>query len=709
MARQQKPERPASVPPEARWVAKEHRWEQGEGKGKSRHGPFRYWREDGSLWSECVLQAGVPHGPYKRFHPDGSLAEQGQYIEGAAHGLRVFIASEHPGAEVRTDEGLSPAIWRTEQDCELGQVVAVRHFDRQGNRVNSDGSPVPPRPRQVTERAEFRFEDQVWAELAVDKEGKRHGRLKSWARDGRLLEEADWEHGLRHGALRRFGPQGKVQEEGRYRRGERTGVFRFFGDDGLPLSEREFHGGALTGHAEEYDDAGQLELEETYVRGERHGVFRLKTQFWDPRVAEVQGSWRKNAPESPWTLIGHDGVPLALLEMGTTDGGLGSAPVFTDAAHSADVWAQQARAFEEHGHRNLALVAWARAASASARVAPLHEALGRLAIPVAGPRAEKLFREAQAQGAADALLSGLRCGASVWRVLQELAMRLDRAGRSRAALDLINAAILFAPDEVGLWFTRAQVLMSLGVVDAAFRDAHALAAADPESSELLLDLGRVLFCEFSFWPREARVVGEGAARVARDRDEVVEALQVLASRLSRTRAGLFERVRPGLPWLPPAAEALLPEGPLQLKVSRGRGKNKAVDQTRGLARSPEVPALLRAARSDWAALTWLCWAVGLEEVGLPKKLAPREGLGAAVAWTAQRLERCRERLEGRGEAGPRVEWEGLELAAMHPGLLAIAEPELRQVHAALAWLTDGEAPGLWHEPPKQPGDGAPTA
>jgi antitoxin component YwqK of YwqJK toxin-antitoxin module len=701
MAKQQKPERPESVPPEARWVAKDNQWELGAGKGKSRQGPWKFWRADGTVEFECTMQNGVPHGPYKRWHESGELSQEGTYVEGAFHGRRVFIGSDKPTTEPRADEWISPLVWRSELDFELGQLKASRHFDKQGNPINSDGSPVPQRPRGVAEKAEYRFEDQSWVDVPLDKEGRRHGRLKSWTKEGKRLEEADWEHGRRHGAARRFGPMGTVKEEGRYRKDERTGVFRFYTDDGRVEAEREYHGGAQTGHAEEYDEAGQLELEETYVRGQRDGVFRLKTSFWNPRVAEVQGSWRKGLPESPWTLMGHDGVPLELLEMGTQDGALGSAPVFTDRAQSEEAWAAQAKAFEDNGQRNLALVAWARCAAMACKAEPLFAALGRLSIPVVGPRGDRILAEARAPGTVEALLTGLRIGASAHRVFEELALRLDGASRSRAALDLINAAILFAPEDPELCFSRARILMSLGLADAAEREAQALASTDPERSEALLDLWRVMFCEYGFWPTgQAFPTDVPSATAVREADAVSEVVQVLASRLMRTRAGLLERVKPGPRWIVPEMPELLPEGPLELKVSRGRGKNKPVDQTRGLARWPEVPALLKAARADWSALTWLCWAVGGDGVTLPSKIAPRAELGPAVALANLRIERVRQRISGEFVSGPRLDWEGLELGSMDPGLLPLAEAELSEVQSVMTWLVNEDAPNPWQEPPR---------
>ena len=44
----------------------------------------------------------------------------------------------------------------------------------------------------------------------------------------------------------------------------------------------------------------------------------------------------------------------------------------------------------------------------------------------------------------------------------------------------------------------------------------------------------------------------------------------------------------------------------------------------------QIPALMRLARAQWAALTWLCWAVGRSEVQLPGKIEPPPEFSAAV-------------------------------------------------------------------------------
>lgn len=692
MAKQAQPRRPQSVPQEARWVAADRTWVLGTGKGGSRQGAFAYWRADGTLAHECAFKSGVHHGPFRRLHENGEVAQQGQYVEGELHGLCTWVGSSGPTTEARHVEA-GPAVWKTQVEYELGRVLATRHFDRAGERVNADGSKLPQRPKAASEKAAWDAGQGAWVDQLVDKQGKLHGRVRSWTPDGRRLEEADWEHGLRHGMARRFGPEDRVAEEGRYRKAGRTGVFRFFTEDGKVAAEREYHGGQLSGHTEEYDGGGELELEETYVRGLRDGVFRLRTSFWNPKVHEVQGSWRKGVPESPWTLMGHDGVPLQWLEMGTQDGRLSEAAVFGDRPQPAQAWRAQALQLEEEGRRNLALVALARAAASEALVEPLLAGLSRLAIPVAGPRAEKIFDEAARAGTAAALLTGLRTGASASLVFERLAAMLDARGRSRAALDLVNAAVLLEPERPQALGTRALVLFSLGASEAGLRDANALASADPEQSEALLDYGRVLFGPLDFWPAHEPLAPKGPVPPAapmRGLPEVQAAAAVFATRLTRLREALLGRVSGSVPWRLPSLDALLPGGPVKLKERVREKKSRAeVDEARGLE-ATEVPALLKVARADWAGLCWLLWGAGAQAIELPQALAPPEQFAAALAASGERVLRCRD-----SRQGARFEWEGIDVDGLAPWMRAMPEAEWSQAHGVLKWLASEDVASPW--------------
>ena len=720
MAKPEAPPRPASVPPDARWVEEDREWESGGlSRAGKKHGQFRYWRADGTLCNECVLREGKPHGPFKRFHESGEVSQEGRYVDGELHGLRVWHGTDQPTTEQRLAPGMGEAVWRSEMKYDMGRVVSVRHFDRAGKRVCPDGSPYPARPGSVGESAEYHPEDAQWVELTVDRSGQRHGKVRVWSRDGALLEEAEYEHGKRHGVARLFGPGGAVREEGRFREDERTGVFRTFGEGGALESEREYHGDALEGLSERYGAGGEVELEEHWARGVRHGAFRQAGGFRDLAVSALEGEWDQGAPAGTWSFLAADGRAIRTMEFEPrrTSAQLAGSPVFSDVARTAEGWESLAVELEAEGRRGEALVARARAAATSLRVQPLLDALEHDAVPWDDAHADAAYDEAARDGepGAGRLLELLRLGATPARVLRALAVRLDQGQRSRAALDLVNAALLLAPSRVEALFTRALVLMSLGLDARAEADAQTLAPSAPEDSEFLLTYVRVLFPTFDFWPARTKphTTYDGLPeRPARTLDEVRDAVQRYATRLQRVREALLRRVRPGVRWVPPDLAALLPKGAVELRQfefeAEGEGDDGgtiSVDEEMGLealAAEPEVPALLRTARGDWAALCWLCWSAGLKEVAVPRRLAPPRAFGAAAGMSAQRLWRCRDRrLTGgagaRASGAPGFTWEDVEIDELPPPLVSMPEAEWAEVQALMKWLAYEHARSPWQD------------
>jgi len=57
---------------------------------------------------------------------------------------------------------------------------------------------------------------------------------------------------------------------------------------------------------------------------------------------------------------------------------------------------------------------------------------------------------------------------------------------------------------------------------------------------------------------------------------------------------------------------------------------------------------MSAARANYAALTWLCWAVGLDQIALPERVAERPDFAAAVNMALVRHFRASDRLKTGG-------------------------------------------------------------
>lgn len=76
------PTRPPQVPADARWNAKDARWEHSKLDDGRPIGPFVAFRQDGSPLFEGRFADGKLQGSFKRFHADGSLARSGTYQNG---------------------------------------------------------------------------------------------------------------------------------------------------------------------------------------------------------------------------------------------------------------------------------------------------------------------------------------------------------------------------------------------------------------------------------------------------------------------------------------------------------------------------------------------------------------------------------------------------------------------------------------------------
>ncbi len=629
------------MPPDARWVGEDDEWEQGTIDARGlKQGPFTYWRADGTRCNECVLKDGRPHGAFRRFHENGEISQEGTYLEGALHGTRRWIACDEPTTERMHEGGVSELVRVSEMDYARGRVVAIRHFDADGNRVTPEGERYPERPEGVPDGAEYQPDDDVWKSGSADGEsGAREGRWRVWSTSGQPISDLQYEHGVRQGPAREwvFDPNPFVDEEvvcevGQYERDQRVGRWRFL------------------------DQQAIARFEVDYGIGQALDIPHLE-------------AW-SNVAGQDWQSLGTE-----LLARG------------------------QVRA---------ALVTLARACAVAKSTAPLASALEGH-VRVLKDEAARAFAD-QAEGL-PTLCTALVDGCSLPHVLRKLAIALDQALQSRAALDFVNAAILFAPEAAEFLFTRTLILMSLGLTHEAARDASDLASASPDQAEFLLDYLRFLFPTFGFWPaaETPQTTKEGLPPgPVKPLDAVQLTVQKLATRLMAIRGALLARVTPEVPWMVPDLSALLPDGPLPLEtgefeVTGDDGESTTVTfDERVVVEGVDLPSLTRLARGDWAALTWLLWSAGSSQVELPTQLTPPETFPQAAGMAANRLWRARDQrvFNGRNARAHGVEgfsWEGADVADLHPNLASIAEQQYAEVQAIFFWLSQPAVRSPWQD------------
>ena len=635
------PKFPAGVPADARWVAKDREWEQGELDSQGcKQGSFTYWREDGTKCNECFLLDDKPHGPFRRFHENGELAQDGTFVDGVLHGTRRWFACSAPTSERMHEGGVSEAVRKSEMDYVRGRVVAVRHFDRAGRRVTPTGEVYPERPPAVEEGSEFRPDEGQWTKGHADGESaERVGVWKTWTAEGRVVEEA------------------------------------------------------------------------TYLGGQKDGPARLSvvgasSPFADPRIRAESGRFEAGRRVGTWELLDEAGRTLAKVDYGPRDGlALGELEAWSNEAR-AD-WEERGLALVKAGAIPAALVTLARACALARSTRPyVSAAPGRTMVLSAGA-AEGLAEETASE--LPELAAALVSGASVAPVLRKLAIVLDQASQSRAALDFVNAALLFSPASTDFLFTRALVLVSLGLKEQAEKDAGELAAASPEQAEFLLDYLRFLFPTYDFWPAHEKphTTYDGLPEApVKSLEEVQAMVRKYATRLTLVRRHLLGMVTDRCRWLVPDVSSFIPQGlvPLEageLELPGDEPKTVSFDETLQ-TEEMDLPAAVRSARADWNALTWLVWSAGETELKMPSAMKPPADFAQAAGMSAQRLWRSRDQrvFEGRNAKAhdvPSFEWEGADIGELHPNLASIAEQQYAEMQALFYWLSRDDVRSPWQE------------
>lgn len=659
------PERHPAVPDDARWLEEEREWEDGhlDGQGR-RDGEFRFWRADGSLCSEGRFEHGIPQGPFKRYHEDGRIAQEGVFERGRIHGTQIFRSCDDHTTE-KMPEGVHPSVWRAEFDKDMGRVTAVRLFDREGRRVLPDGSLYPERPSAVPDGAEYDQEARRWRVGRFEEAGKKAGLWRWWDEDGALTEETQYSGGERHGLHRRY--------EG----GETVFVAGF--RDGEP------HGPCFS-RADEGDHA-------------------------DKSVRAFRGAYRDGFASGVWSYIDGTGRRTLERDLGVppAEAELFGSPVFTDEGRTAQEWEALGGKLRDERRIGEALCASAREAAAREDDEALAPILAKVRVELSPVGISRLTQETlEDSGESGAhLVNALLRGAEPAAILRQLAVLLDGRLRSRAALDYIDAAMLLEPERLEYLYTRAMIHVNLGREDSAREDAKTLESASPEESSYLLDYLRVLFPSFDFWPdreKPATRLKDLPSRPVRGLEAVLETAKKYALRLTRVRQALLAKAEPTREWMPPDLSSLLTGGEPELRSGKcGIPGGAHVEVDEDLDPSDwEVPALLRSARADWNALTWLCWASGSNAVALPDSLDPPGDFSAAAGMARERLMLCRDRRLSGGEESvkeeaPGFRWEGLEVDELHPALLDLAEAQYAEMWAVFRWLMDPDTISPWQD------------
>jgi antitoxin component YwqK of YwqJK toxin-antitoxin module len=672
-AQAETPRRPETVPETGVWDAEAGKWEVARKDAHgARDGERLLYRDDGTLYSRAQFVAGVQEGPFVVYHRDGSVAREGRFVAGHVDGTVNAYASDDPRGERIRSCCVPPGAARLCERYRAGEFLLEIFYDREGRAILSDGGLCPARPDGLPDLAQYDEARGGWALRSRELD-------RSWNQDGKLTEEVAYTGG-----------------------GAR--IVRTFDGAGRLMQECGFAA----------DDRADGSLYRRFPDGE-------PGPYADARIREERGAYAGGQAIGRWTFMDADGQILRTVDRGVAFGDGDDAGALMADAVDGD-WLARAHALAAGGRLREAFVLAARGAVASGDRAALQRFRDDHVVPLTAER-EAQWGEALSQSTdvgVAAVLDGLVCGADSAAAFRALASVLP--GNHPAASELTEASLLLAPERRMTHLTRALLRLHRGDRDGALADAEIVAGESAEAADSLRTYVAAVFRAFDDWPWKERLARDPeldgvTLELGHDLDDVRHAVGVYATRLARLRAALRARVPAhASAWLPPDTSHLLPTGEVTLRqetvecdpddtqaeagAGAGAGEPAAPEvieiDERLATDDAAVPALLAAAHADWAALSWLCWAVGLDRVALPDAVAARAELATATQLVVRRTWRIKDRLTSgglisRSQGVPGFDWQGVDIDALPRHIAQMAAHEYIAVRSMLIWLASADA------------------
>jgi len=664
------PERPSAVPVGSAWDAQVEKWEVcARDAAGSRDGERLLYRGDGTLYSRSRFVGGVQEGPFVVYHPNGDVAREGRFVGGMLDGTISCYVSKVPGGENLRSCCVPRTAARMDVRYRQGDMLLEVFYDADGRAILSDGRLCPARPASLPELAQFDEGRWCWAQRS----GGQRQIDRTWSEDGTLTEEVEREaDGAR--VERRFDVSGRIVEQVRW----------------SPDDRRD---------------------------GPFHRVLQIddSVPYADARIRQERGAYSLGQAVDVWTFASADGAPVRTVDRGVAfdDGAASTSPAFAAAGD----WSVLARELFAARRVREGLAAVARAAVAARDRELLVRAVAEHVVPLT-PDRQAQWGDAVAQSTdatAAAILDALVCGADVAAAFRGLASVLP--GQSAAAVDFVEAALLLAPERRMTHLTRALLRFQRGDEAAALADAAVVAQESAEAGESLRSYAKTMFRTFEWWPEREQFAPDPelvdvVVEPAQPLESLHHMIAVYATRLARVRAAMRALLPDGASpvWMPPDPSPLLPDGPVALRRERiecepdDDGKPQSIDidehiDTDGLA----VPVLLDYAHQDWAALSWLLWAVGggaapspTDGPRVPDAVVPAADLAAAMKMIVRRTWRIKDRIAtgsllARSQGVPGFAWQGVDVDELPQHFVQLAVGEYVAVRSMFLWLVSVDA------------------
>lgn len=655
--------RPPGVPSDAVFDAQEGAWQVGMRDALGRlEGDVVVFRDDGTPRLRYTCRAGRREGPFRSFHPHGGLASEGRYEDGKPAGVLARYASDAPGSEPLRNCCVPPGATELRLHYREGQVAREEFRDVEGRALRPDGSQLPIQPVGVPEDADYDDRTARWIERRrLDAE---RFQTRAFDEHGECREVVEFVDGKMR-RRRTYAPGVGLCEDSHFdEQGRRHGMFFRRLDEGSP-----------------YADTSIQSEEGFFEHGHPVGSWSLKAGD-----REVRSLSRGRLPSEAALL------DLADIEL-TEEGSVrcrqeAQAALGTDRPREALWWAARALAYD----------------ATDATFATLRDAL---VVPITSAQQEAWDQTLLNHTRLSTLdvLDTLFAGAAPALALRTLASHLPVG--TPAARDFVEASMRLDANDPRTWAHRALLRLDTGEPELAQEDIEELERrGETDAVADLRAASRILFpvwsfrCDVEFTLPPNREALEMA--VAQPLAAIQNTLGVYATRLATVRRALATHTgATARPWFPPDTGQFLPKGDLELRSFRAEiiddtedGEERVeveIDEAMFLNASRCVRDLMITARADWDAMSWLCWAAGLETLSLPESLRPPSEFAPMVNETMLRAWRALDQLRTRGLVSrnrgiPDFVWEGLGIETLPRGMAEIASRQYLERRALFLWL-----------------------
>jgi len=606
-------------------------------------------------------EQGAAHGAITTYSVEGRLRMRGAYDHGRPVGSWSYFTDDAPGAPPLRACCVPQGARELRVRYRAGRLLDEIFYDESGRALCDDGTPWPDRAPGVPEHAAWMPNENAFVVRVEHDDGGTT--LRYFGVEGRLLAEFETRGG-RLRARRRYASDGTcVEDTGLDEQGKNDGVFREHFSDGCSP----------------YADARILAVAGAHAHGERTGR-------WEFRAA--------------------DGMLVCAVDYGPACADLPSAVVLGAASAEHDGaetrWRRAAELWSAGATRDAVALA-ARALAADADTQRFRTFL-RERVTALAPEFARKYADAadEARAWPGSVLAAVLGGAEPAVALCTLAMSLPST--APAALDYVDASLLLNPTRERSIAARALLCIERGDPQGALDAAKRLDTGAAATATFVRELGRVAYPRFEFAPlvdpvtpaAEELVPVEAAQPLA----AVQRAVALYATRLTLVRDELRRRLSADHAWFPPDVRHLvtgalveLARGTLSVEDEDedGNVEISEVPYDETLDLSGSVRALLEIARGDWAALSWLCWASGLDGVARPSELVARPLFAAAAHRATVRCWRAQDRLRSAGLVAvarevPSFDWEGMNMDTMPSQFVRVALGECVEVRALFFWL-----------------------